>query len=85
MRWDEFQVAVLVDRYEYKVERNYGISAVKFHLIPPFDRLKTSSPKPFSRCAIHSCICDGKLAITSQETFVSGSNFDPEMPFRPLT
>ena len=45
MRWDEFQVAVLVDRYEYKVERNYGISAVKFHLIPPFDRLKTSSPK----------------------------------------
>jgi hypothetical protein len=31
MNCDEFQVAVLMDRFEYKVEKYYGISGVEFY------------------------------------------------------
>jgi hypothetical protein len=35
--------------------------------------------------AVHSCNCDLKLTITSQLTFIGGSNFGPGVLFRPLT
>ena len=34
--------------------------------------------------AVNSCNCDRQLIITSIGTFVSGSNFDPDVLFRPL-
>ena len=80
----DMQTAVLMSRAEYKTQ-TYGILAEKFHLMLAFVCLKISSPKRSFWRAVHSCICDGKLAITSQQTFVSDPNFDPEMPFRPLT
>jgi hypothetical protein len=36
------------------------------------------------RRAVSSCICDGKLTITWQQTFIAGSNFDPDVLFLPL-
>ena len=32
---------------------------------------------------VHSCNCDRKLTITSQQTFIGGPNFDPATLFRP--
>jgi len=42
--------------------------------------------KMVSTChAVRSCKRDGKLTITSHQTFITGYNFDPDMLFRPLT
>jgi hypothetical protein len=36
MESDDFQVAVLMDQVEYKIQKNYGLSVVKCHLIYVF-------------------------------------------------
>jgi hypothetical protein len=74
-----------MNRVECTKQRNYGVSAVTCHLIYAFCFLKTASPTWSSWHAVHSCNCDGKLTVTLQQTFVSGSDFDPDVPFRPLT
>ena len=47
--------------------------------------LKKSCPKSPIWRVMYSCNCDRKWTITSQQTFISGSNFDPTMPFGPLS
>jgi hypothetical protein len=83
---DDFQTAVSMNLVEYKkTQKNYGVSSVKCHLMNAFYFLKITFSKWSFWRAVHSCNCDRKLPITSQQTFISGSNFDPDVPFRPLT
>jgi hypothetical protein len=37
---DDSQIAVLINRFEYKKHKNYGLSAAKCHLTPDFIPLK---------------------------------------------
>jgi hypothetical protein len=69
----------------YETQKKLRVSAVRCHLIYAFYLKKMTSPKCCSCRAVHSCNCDHKLTVTSQQTFVSGSNFDSDLPFRPLT
>jgi hypothetical protein len=57
-----------MNRVEYKKRNSYEV-IYYLHLL---------------RRAVRSCLRDRKLTITSQQTFISGSNFDPDVLFLPL-
>jgi hypothetical protein len=44
MESDDFQIAVLMDQVEYKIQKNYGLSVVKCHLMYVFYFLKVITP-----------------------------------------
>jgi len=54
-------------------------------LIYAFYFLKLTSLKWPLWCMVHSCKCDQTLTVTLQQTLISGSNFDPDILFRPLS
>jgi len=67
---DDFQIADLKKRYEYK-KRNHLLSVITYYLIYSLYFVKITSPKRSSWPAIHSCTCDGKLTITSQQKVIN--------------
>jgi hypothetical protein len=84
--YEDFHIAIPMNRVEYKKHKKnkYGVSAVKCHLIQASYFSKIASPN-FSTCPeVHSCSCDRKLTTTSQQPLISGSNYDPDVAFRPL-
>jgi hypothetical protein len=63
---DEFQIAVLMNRVEYKKKRNYEVSLMKYHLIFCLSLFLITSLKLSPWFAIHSCCSDRQLTLTSQ-------------------
>jgi hypothetical protein len=81
---DDIQIADLMNGVQCNKQINYGVSVIKCYLIYAlYFVFLIMSPKWYSCRAIHSCNCDRKLTVTLQQTFISGSNFDPVVPFRP--
>ena len=77
---EDFQTAFSMNRVEYKKQRNYYKYYTKLIYIFIF---KITFPKWVSWHAVPSCNCDRKLTITSQRTFITGSNSVPVVLFRP--
>jgi hypothetical protein len=65
--------------------KNYRVLVVKFLLVYVFYCPNITFPKWPSWRAVRSGNCDRKLTSVLQQTYVSGSNFDPDVLFRPLT
>jgi len=47
--------------------------------------LKITSIKWTLLCTVHSCKCDRTLTITLQQMLITGSNFDHDILFCPLS
>jgi hypothetical protein len=83
---DDFQIAVLIKRVEYKKHKKLLSISTKMPCKICFLFFKKiTSPTWSTWPAVRSCNRDRKLTVTSQQTFITDSNFDLDVPFRPLT
>ena len=65
IEYEDFQIDAVMNRVEYKEQKNYVMSVLKCRLIDPFYFLKIASPKWSSWRAVYSCNCNRKLTLTS--------------------
>jgi hypothetical protein len=77
---DSFQIIVLVNCFEYKIQTKNKECQYKTVYF-----LQIISPKLCTWHAIYSCNTDRASTVTSQQAFNSSSNFDPEVLCLPFT
>ena len=82
MEYEDIQVAALTYRFEYKKKLHSTSSKIPLNI--GLSLKKIASPNLSSWCAVNSCSREWKSTTTSQQNFISGSNFDFDLFFFPL-
>ena len=66
----------LMNCIEYKKQKKKELLVQKRHLMPKFYVSNTTYYKLSAKHAIHSCNCDQRLTITSQQMIISAPYFE---------